>query len=104
MKISVFGAGLMGHALALVHALGGHAIRMTDNNPATLEKSLGLMQTALATLRDAGEVDASWTSERLEGRVTRCSTGADTLQGAEPILEALTQRPAAHVPLHPGLD
>jgi 3-hydroxybutyryl-CoA dehydrogenase len=54
MNVAVFGAGLMGHALALVYAIGGHTIRMTDNNPDTLGRSFASMQTALATLRDGG--------------------------------------------------
>ena len=58
-EVAVVGAGLMGHALALVFALGGHQVRLTDNNPETLERAPGLMATALATLAEAGEVDAS---------------------------------------------
>ena len=58
-EIAVVGAGLMGHALALVFAIGGHKVRLTDNNPATLERAPGLMATALATLTEAGEVDSS---------------------------------------------
>ena len=71
MRIAMVGAGLMGHALALVYALGGHQVRLTDNNPATLERAGGLMEKALATLREAGEVDAEWTNERLHAAVTR---------------------------------
>ncbi|HEY0420023.1 MAG TPA: 3-hydroxyacyl-CoA dehydrogenase NAD-binding domain-containing protein, partial [Acetobacteraceae bacterium] len=104
MQIAVFGAGLMGHALALVHALGGHTVRITDSNPATLEKSLGLMQTALATLREAGEVDASWTGERLASVVTRCASVEDTLQGAELIVEAIIERPDAKRALYGEID
>ena len=104
MKIAVFGAGLMGHALALVHALGGHTIRITDSHPGTLERCLGLMQTALATLRDAGEVDASWTDERLAGVVTRCATVADTLDGAELIVEAIIEKPDAKRALYAEID
>ena len=29
-NIAVIGAGLMGHALALVYVLGGHRVRITD--------------------------------------------------------------------------
>ena len=34
-KIAVIGAGLMGHGLALVHAMGGHKVKMQDisNDP-----------------------------------------------------------------------
>ena len=31
-EIAVVGAGLMGHALALVFALGGHQVRLTDTS------------------------------------------------------------------------
>ena len=37
--VSVIGAGTMGHALALVFALGGHQVRLTDNNPGTLRRA-----------------------------------------------------------------
>ena len=31
-EVAVVGAGLMGHALALVFALGGHQVRLTDKS------------------------------------------------------------------------
>ncbi|MFC7539505.1 3-hydroxyacyl-CoA dehydrogenase NAD-binding domain-containing protein [Siccirubricoccus deserti] len=49
-RVAVIGAGTMGHALALVFALGGHRVRLTDSNEATLARAQGLMETALATL------------------------------------------------------
>jgi 3-hydroxybutyryl-CoA dehydrogenase len=104
MQVAVFGAGLMGHALALVHAVGGHTVRLTDNNPKTLDASLGLMQAALATLREAGEVDASWTDERLAATVTRCATVAETLEGAELIVEAIIEKPDAKTALYAEID
>jgi 3-hydroxybutyryl-CoA dehydrogenase len=104
MQVAVLGSGLMGHALALVHALGGHAVRMTDSNPATLERSLGSMQTALATLRDGGEADASWTDARLAAAVARCATVAETLEGAELIVEAITEQPDAKHAVYREID
>ena len=104
MQVAVLGAGLMGHALALVYALGGHTVCMTDSNPETLERSLGLMQTALATLRDGGETDASWTDARLAAVVTRCATVAETLDGAELIVEAITEQEEAKRALYAEID
>ncbi len=104
MKVAVFGAGLMGHALALVHALGGHAVRMTDNNAETLARAPGLMATALATLREGGEVDDSWTDARLASAVTCYATPAETLQGAELIVEAILERPDAKRALYAEID
>ena len=64
----------MGHALALVFALGGHKVRLTDSRKETLDAAEGLMNSALATLREAGEVDESWTAARLAKAVRRLPT------------------------------
>ena len=81
-EVAVVGAGLMGHALALVFALGGHQVRLTDNNAETLDRAPGLMATALATLAEAGEVDASWNRQRLSHAVRCMPSLADTVTGA----------------------
>ncbi|HYY83397.1 MAG TPA: 3-hydroxyacyl-CoA dehydrogenase NAD-binding domain-containing protein, partial [Beijerinckiaceae bacterium] len=36
--IAVIGAGIMGHGLALVFALGGHRVRITDASAETLAR------------------------------------------------------------------
>src|ERR1019366_4779773 len=104
MRVAVCGAGLMGHALALVHALGGHTVRLTDTNAETLARAPKLMATALATLRDGGEVDGSWTDARLAGAVRCCATPAETLQGAELVVEAIIERPDAKRALFSEID
>ena len=90
-EIAVVGAGLMGHALALVYALGGHRVRLTDSSPKTLARAPDLMATALATLVEGGEADASWTRERLAGAVRPCATLAETVTGAALIVEAIVE-------------
>ena|SRR5271166_6192987 len=104
MRVAVLGAGVMGHALALVFALGGHKVRLTDNDPATLERAGALMERALATLREAGEVDASWTDERLRAAVTRLGSMADTLRDAELIVEAVYESPEVKRALYAEVD
>ncbi len=94
-EVAVVGAGLMGHALALVFALGGHQVRLTDNNAETLERAPGLMATALATLAEAGEVDASWDRQRLSHAVRCMPSLADTVAGAKLVVEAIVERPDA---------
>ena len=88
-EVAVVGAGLMGHALALVFALGGHSVRLTDNNAEALERAPGLMATALATLAEAGEVDASWDRQRLSTAVRCVPSLADTVAGAKVVIEAV---------------
>jgi 3-hydroxybutyryl-CoA dehydrogenase len=92
-EVAVVGAGLMGHALALVFALGGHRVRLTDNNPDTLERAPGLMVTALATLTENGEVDPSRDRQWLSSAVRCAPSLADTVKGAKVVIEAVAERP-----------
>jgi 3-hydroxybutyryl-CoA dehydrogenase len=94
-EVAVVGAGLMGHALALVYALGGHRVRLTDSDPKTLARASDLMATALATLVDEGEVDASWTRQRLAGVARPCAGLAETVADAELVVEAIVEEPEA---------
>jgi 3-hydroxybutyryl-CoA dehydrogenase len=92
-EVAVIGAGLMGHALALVFALGGHKVRLTDNNPETLDRAPGMMATALATLASAGEVSGDWNRQRLSGAV-RCEPSLEAaVAGASVVVEAVVERP-----------
>jgi 3-hydroxybutyryl-CoA dehydrogenase len=91
--VAVVGAGLMGHALALVFALGGHQVRLTDNNPDTLARAPDLMATALATLTEAGEADASWNRQKLSAAVRCVPSLAETVKGAALVIEAVVERP-----------
>lgn len=103
-RVAVIGAGTMGHAIALVFALGGHQVRLTDNNPATLERAQGLMETALATLVKFGEAPADRNAAWLRGAVTRHAFLAETVADAELIIEAIIERPDAKWALYAELD
>ncbi|WP_149536963.1 3-hydroxyacyl-CoA dehydrogenase family protein [Siccirubricoccus phaeus] len=103
-RVAVIGAGTMGHALALVFALGGHRVRLTDSNPATLARAQGLMETALATLVAGGEAPADWTSGHLAQAVTRHESLAEAVDGAELIVEAIIEVPEAKRALYEQLD
>ncbi|RAI59046.1 3-hydroxyacyl-CoA dehydrogenase family protein [Roseicella frigidaeris] len=103
-RVAVIGAGTMGHALALVFALGGHRVRLTDSNPATLARAQGLMETALATLIEGGEAPKDWTSGHLAQAVTRHESLEETVDGAELIVEAIIEVPEAKRTLYERLD
>jgi len=102
-EVAVIGAGLMGHALGLVFALGGHSVRLTDSNVETLERAQGLMANALATLVEADEVDASWDRQRLSNAVRCIPALADTVAGAKLVVEAIVERPDAKGALYAQL-
>lgn len=102
MRVAILGAGVMGHALALVHALGGCRVRLTDTHAPTLAGAPGLMAKALATLRDAGETDrdAAW----LGTVVTTHADLAATVADAELIVEAITEDAETKRALYAALD
>ena len=103
-EIAVIGGGLMGHGIAMVLALGGHAVRITDTSPATLDKVPDLVASALETLREADAVDASWTAERLNGRIRRSADLGETVDGAAMVVEAITENPDVKRTLFAELD
>jgi 3-hydroxybutyryl-CoA dehydrogenase len=94
----------MGHALALVFALGGHQVRLTDNNAETLQRAPGLMATALATLSAAGEADGNWNPKRLSQAVTCIPTLAEAVHGATLVVEAVAERPDVKRALYAQLE
>ncbi|MFO0161938.1 MAG: 3-hydroxyacyl-CoA dehydrogenase family protein, partial [Alphaproteobacteria bacterium] len=103
-RVAVLGAGTMGHALALVFALGGHQVRLTDNNPETLRRAQGLMEKALATLAEAGEAPEGWTSAHLAQAITRHEDLRECVDGAELIVEAVVENPDIKRKLYAELD
>lgn len=103
MRVAVIGAGTMGHALALVFAMGGHQVRLTDANPATLDRAQVLMEKALATLEAAGEAPKGWGSAQLAQACTRHATLEECVDGAELIVEAIVENPDAKRELYARL-
>ena len=103
-EIAVVGAGLMGHALALVFALGGHQVRLTDNNADSLARAPGLMATALVTLAEAGEVDAGKDRQWLSTAVRCVPSLGDTVKGATVVIEAVVERPDVKKTLYAQLE
>jgi 3-hydroxybutyryl-CoA dehydrogenase len=89
-EVAVIGAGLMGHGIALVLALGGHRVRLTDSRPETLERVPGLIASALDTLREAGAVSAEWTPERAAEVIRLEPDLGATVAGAQLVIEAIT--------------
>jgi 3-hydroxybutyryl-CoA dehydrogenase len=81
-NIAVIGAGLMGHGIAQVFALAGHAVTITDN----LVQSLDAVNARIAAnLRDLGEdPDAA-------ERVQACIDLAETVHEADYVIEAVSE-------------
>jgi len=81
-KIAVIGAGLMGHGIAQVFALGGHAVTITDTVVQNLDTAIGRIA---ANLRDLGD------DESAVERVAPCFDLADAVGEADYVVEAVLE-------------
>lgn len=107
--IAVLGAGLMGHALALVHALGGLKVKLQDVSPQALAKAPQLIDAALQTLVEGGEIAAAQ-AKAANARITTVATLAEAVRDADLVVEAIVEDPKikrevfaaidAHAPAH----
>ena len=77
---------------------------MTDARTETLDRVPELMASALATLREAGVVAEDWTPGRLDAALRRSPDLAETVEGAEIVIEAITERPDLKQALFAELD
>ena len=102
-EVTVVGAGLMGHALALVYVLGGHNVRLTDSDATTLRLAPQRMELALGSLRDGGEVADTWTAARLAASLRISPTLEEAVHETEIVIEAIIEEPGAKRQLYAEL-
>ncbi len=81
-RIAVIGAGLMGHGIAQVFALAGHAVTITDSVAASLD---AVKSRIAANLRDLGEDETAVT------RVQPRADLADAVRDADYVVEAVSE-------------
>ena len=81
-RISVVGAGLMGHGIAQVFALAGHDVTITDAVAASLNTAKSRIA---ANLRDLGE------DESAVARVRPCADLAEAVGEADFVVEAVSE-------------
>jgi 3-hydroxybutyryl-CoA dehydrogenase len=81
-RITVVGAGLMGHGIAQVFALAGHEVTVTD----TVMKNLDTVTSRIAAnLRDLGD------DETAVARVRACLDLAEAVRDADYVVEAVLE-------------
>ncbi len=81
-RITVIGAGLMGHGIAQVFALAGHDVTITDSFTQNLDTATARIA---ANLRDLGD------DESAVARVRTCADLGDAVRDADYVVEAVSE-------------
>jgi 3-hydroxybutyryl-CoA dehydrogenase len=102
-SVTIVGAGLMGHALAAVHAIGGMSVQLFDNDPAQLKKSEILLSKIFNSLKEGGvltDQDRDQAQERIAFAVDLPSA----LESADLILEVVPEKPGIKRQVYEEID
>lgn len=91
MRIAVIGAGTMGHGIAQVCAAAGMDVRMTDALPASLAKGHQAIRANLDAGVAKGKVSEADRDATL-ARIAAVDTVADTVRGADVVIEAVPEQ------------
>jgi 3-hydroxybutyryl-CoA dehydrogenase len=108
-RVGVIGAGLMGHSLAVVHAIGGLDVKLQDIDAGALARAPGLMDAVFATLIETGTITAPAASAA-RNRITIEPSLGETVRDADLVVKAVVEKPdvkravfaeiARHAPAH----
>lgn len=88
MRISIIGAGLMGHGIALVMARAGHSVCLTDPVPEARAALHGRIGDSMRLMGLEGEVEATL------GRVTLADSVPEAVDDADMVFEAAPEKMA----------
>jgi 3-hydroxybutyryl-CoA dehydrogenase len=102
-RVSVIGAGLMGHALALVYALGGHEVGLHDSEPGRVASAIDRARATAAPLLAAGQTDAAALTAAL-ARIAPTTDLAAALAGSDFVVEAVKEDLAVKRAVFADLD
>ncbi|RJP34087.1 MAG: 3-hydroxyacyl-CoA dehydrogenase family protein [Actinobacteria bacterium] len=91
-RISVIGAGLMGHGIAQVFAAHGHAVSLMDVEQSCLERALTNIRESLALLAEY-DIVRSEDRDVIIDRITTTTSLQEAAAGADFVIEAVSERP-----------
>ncbi len=89
-RVSVVGAGYMGHGIALEFALAGYAVRLHDRTDAILDGALDAITADLATLADTGTIAQERIAPAL-ARIRPSARLAEVVADADLVVEAVPE-------------
>jgi 3-hydroxybutyryl-CoA dehydrogenase len=89
-EIAILGAGLMGHGLAVVHALGGCKVRLYDIDPKALANAETQIASALKTLTDAKAITVE-EAKAAAAHIAYYADPAAALKDCDMVVEAIVE-------------
>ncbi|WP_251341316.1 3-hydroxyacyl-CoA dehydrogenase family protein [Haloplanus halophilus] len=89
-RLTVVGAGVMGHGIALAFALDGRQVSLYDVDEATLAESESRVRSVLDTYVAAGELDAA-AADAAAARIDRTTSLSAAVEGADFVTEAVVE-------------
>jgi 3-hydroxybutyryl-CoA dehydrogenase len=101
-KIGVVGAGLMGAEIALVHALAGHEVLLSDRS----DNILGAAMARLKDVLEKGVARGFWTAETADPALARIAATQDLARFAdrELVVEAVFENEQVKADIFKTLD
>jgi len=101
-RVSVIGAGTMGHSIAMVFAQGGYEVDLVDIDHELLTKALSLIHSNLKTLDKMKMISPSSIPKTLKRIHT--STSLEVASKADVVIEAIPENPKTKKELFHSLD
>ena len=102
-KITVVGAGLMGHGIAQEFALAGHQVWLHSRTQASLDQALDNIQANLKRLTDLGVITQTQ-AESVPGNVQTSTILAEAVAEADIVIESVFEEPAVKQAVFQHLD
>ncbi len=102
-RVTVLGAGAMGHGIAQVSAIAGYEVTLFDLEASFLDAALEKVGVSLNRLKERGRLDEA----ALTGAMNRIRTSTDLAEatrGSGLIIEAITERLEAKQRIYEALD
>ena len=99
LRIMVFGAGTMGHGIALLAARTGHPVFLVDVSSAPLKKAMELIHAHLRWFREEKEISGE-DVEKIYARIKPVQHFEDILPECHLVIEAITEDQAQKAELY----
>ena len=101
--ISIIGAGLMGHGIAIEFALAGYDVRLHSRSEQSIDRARGMIGESLQRLRELGSVTGEQT-ELAPTRIRMSTDLAEMVEDADLVIESIYEDIDAKTEIFRQLD